>query len=87
MFKASIGGGAATSSVYRHALVRIISGVLGPVAGGSPASVAIAGGCHWWLVHQCKAQRTLKPQRAPRTTPRFVPPTAALSGRCPTAHS
>jgi hypothetical protein len=49
MFRASVGGGAAT--VYRHALVRIIATVLGPIAGGggwSPAAVAIAGVLMSW---------------------------------------
>lgn len=51
MFTTSVGGGAATCRVYRHALVRFISGVLGPIADGlgwSPASVAIAGVLMSW---------------------------------------
>lgn len=51
MYQASIGGGVAASTVYRHALVRLISGVLGPLAQGtgwSPAAVAIAGVLMSW---------------------------------------
>jgi Transposase DDE domain len=58
MFRASVGGGAAT--VYRHALVRIISGVLGPITGGfgwSPAAVAIAGVLMSWDPAPTLAQR------------------------------
>lgn len=51
MYKASAGGGAAASSVYRHPLVRFISNVLGPLdagAGWSPATTAIAAVLMSW---------------------------------------
>ncbi|MDP1660728.1 MAG: hypothetical protein Q8L55_02330 [Phycisphaerales bacterium] len=46
MYRASLGGGHAAHGVYRHALVRIITPLLEPLAGGvgwSPLAVALAG--------------------------------------------
>ncbi len=60
MFIASIGGGAAAHTVYRHALTRVITDILGPlaVAGGwSAASVAIASILMSWDAGPTLAQR------------------------------
>jgi len=60
MFKASIGGGAAAHTVYRHALTRVITDILGPLntAGGwSAASVAIAAILMSWDAGPTLAQR------------------------------
>ena len=51
MYRASFGGGAATRTVYRHALVRVIDNTIGHVPAGhgwSPAATAIAGVLMSW---------------------------------------
>ncbi len=51
MLKTSVGGGAASRTVYRHALVRIVSDSLGSLAGGTgwcPFSLALAATLMSW---------------------------------------
>ena len=60
MFRASVGGGDASHTVYRHALVRVVSPLLAPLAigkGWSALSLALAATLMSWDPAPTLAQR------------------------------
>ena len=94
MFRASDGGGAATRSVYRHALVRVMTPLLAPLAAGpgwSALALALGAVLMGWDAGPTLAQRfesarlvldaaLPRRRRVGRTYQGFVKALAARSG-------